>query len=77
MQITTDGQITIPPEIQQQLGLEPGTEVCLEVVGRTLHLTKKTVDEQKTVQLKQAFGFLANRVDPLELQSRVRNEWHP
>jgi AbrB family looped-hinge helix DNA binding protein len=75
MKITSDGQITIPAEIQQQLGLEPGTEVCLEVVGSTLHLTKKITGDQGSVRLKQAFGFLANRVDPLQFQSQVRNEW--
>jgi AbrB family looped-hinge helix DNA binding protein len=75
MQITSDGQITIPLEIQQQLGLEPGTEVCLEVVGRTLHLTRKIAGDQDSARLKQAFGFLANRVDPLEFQAQVRNEW--
>jgi antitoxin component of MazEF toxin-antitoxin module len=66
---------TIPPEIQQQLGLEPGTEVSLEVVGRTLHLTKKTDSDRSAEPIKQAFGFLANRVDPLQFQAQVRNEW--
>jgi len=40
-QINSHGQITIPPDIQQQLGLLPGTEVELEVVGDTVQLRKK------------------------------------
>jgi AbrB family looped-hinge helix DNA binding protein len=75
MQITANGQITIPPEIQQQLGLEPGTEVHLEVVGDTLHLSKKTVTQKQVMALKQAFGCLPQRVDPLQFQAQVRNEW--
>jgi bifunctional DNA-binding transcriptional regulator/antitoxin component of YhaV-PrlF toxin-antitoxin module len=63
MQITADGQITIPPEIQRQLGLEPGVEVSLAVVGSTLHLTKKTDGDRSAVSPKRDFGFLANRVD--------------
>jgi AbrB family looped-hinge helix DNA binding protein len=75
MQITANGQITIPLEIQQQLGLEPGTEVYLEVVGNTLHLRKKLATHHPGISLKQAFGFLPKRVDPLQFQAQVRNEW--
>jgi bifunctional DNA-binding transcriptional regulator/antitoxin component of YhaV-PrlF toxin-antitoxin module len=35
-QINLQGQITIPPELQAQLGLQPGTDVQLEVVGSSL-----------------------------------------
>lgn len=36
MRIDSQGQITIPSEIQEQLGLEPGTEVQLEVSNSAL-----------------------------------------
>jgi AbrB family looped-hinge helix DNA binding protein len=32
MKISTDGQVTIPPEIRERLGLLPDTEVELTVV---------------------------------------------
>jgi bifunctional DNA-binding transcriptional regulator/antitoxin component of YhaV-PrlF toxin-antitoxin module len=83
MQITADGQIAIPPEMQQQLGLQPGTEVNLEIVGSTLHLTRKdatddwcSVIDHQVSSLKSAFGCLPKRVDPQEFQAQVRNEWH-
>jgi antitoxin component of MazEF toxin-antitoxin module len=42
MKINTEGQITIPPDIQQQLGLFPSTEIQLEVTGNTLQIRKPT-----------------------------------
>jgi antitoxin PrlF len=41
MEITQDGSVTIPPHIQEQLGLLPGTEIELTVVGNTLQRQKK------------------------------------
>jgi antitoxin PrlF len=42
MKINTEGQITIPPDIQEQLGLFPSTEIHLEVIGDTLQIRKPT-----------------------------------
>ena len=39
--INSEGQIVIPPAIQQQLGMLPGTAVQLEVVEGVLQLRKK------------------------------------
>jgi bifunctional DNA-binding transcriptional regulator/antitoxin component of YhaV-PrlF toxin-antitoxin module len=80
MQITHDGQITIPQQMQQQLGLEPGAEVHLEIVGSTLQLTKKiSADDRQSghhvAPLQSAFGFLPKRVDPQQFQAQVRDEW--
>lgn len=43
MQVNDQGQVTIPSDIQAQLGLFPGTEVWLEVVGDTLQLRKQPI----------------------------------
>ena len=40
MKITTKGQVTIPVEIRDKLGLLPNTEVEFEVVGRTVRMRK-------------------------------------
>ena len=40
MRITSRGQVTIPREIRQRLGLRPGTEVAFEVVGNTVRFGK-------------------------------------
>ena len=41
MEVTHDGKIVIPTEIQEQLGLLPGTEIELKVFGNVLQLQKK------------------------------------
>lgn len=40
MRITSKGQVTIPVEIREQLGLLPHTEVVFEVEGQTVLLRK-------------------------------------
>jgi antitoxin PrlF len=40
MRITAKGQVTIPQEIRQRLGLLPETEVEFEVVGKTARIRK-------------------------------------
>ena len=40
MRITSKGQITIPIEIREQLGLLPYTEVACEVDGDAMLITK-------------------------------------
>jgi len=40
MRITAKGQVTIPIEIREQLGLLPDTEVDFEVVGGAVRIIK-------------------------------------
>ena len=40
MRITSKGQVTIPLEIRERLGLLPETEVLFEVVGNAVRLRK-------------------------------------
>lgn len=40
MRITTKGQVTIPHEIREQLGLLPNTEVTFDVVDGAARLRK-------------------------------------
>jgi AbrB family looped-hinge helix DNA binding protein len=40
VRITTKGQVTIPVEIREKLGLLPSTEVEFEVVGQTVRMRK-------------------------------------
>ena len=44
MRITSKGQVTIPIEIREELGLLPHTEVVFEVEGDAMRLRK--ADEQ-------------------------------
>jgi len=40
MKITTKGQVTIPIEIREKLGLLPDTEVEFEIVGTAVRMRK-------------------------------------
>ncbi len=40
MKITTKGQVTIPVEIREKLGLLPDTEVEFEIVGNAVRMRK-------------------------------------
>lgn len=40
MKITTKGQVTIPIEIREKLGLLPNTEVEFEIVGQAVRMRK-------------------------------------
>lgn len=40
MRITSKGQVTIPVEIREKLGLLPDSEVEFEVVGQTVRIRK-------------------------------------
>ncbi|MHB8797994.1 MAG: AbrB/MazE/SpoVT family DNA-binding domain-containing protein [Thermoanaerobaculia bacterium] len=40
MRVTSKGQVTIPVEIRERLGLLPDTEVTFEVVGPAVRLQK-------------------------------------
>lgn len=40
MRVTSKGQVTIPLEIRERLGLQPETEVEFDVVGSTARIRK-------------------------------------
>jgi AbrB family looped-hinge helix DNA binding protein len=40
VRITSKGQVTIPQEIRDRLGLQPETEVAFEVIGNTVRIRK-------------------------------------
>jgi AbrB family looped-hinge helix DNA binding protein len=48
MRITSKGQITIPSEIREQLGLTPNSEVILEVEGNAIRIRPAVPEGQRT-----------------------------
>jgi len=40
MTLTSKGQVTIPQEIRERLGLLPGTRVLFDVVGNSVRIRK-------------------------------------
>jgi AbrB family looped-hinge helix DNA binding protein len=51
MRITSKGQVTIPLEIRQELGLQPHTQVAFEVVGKTVRIRKAGGGESRGAKL--------------------------
>ncbi len=43
MRMTSKGQVTIPIEIREKLGLQPNSEVEFEVDGNAVRMTKSAV----------------------------------
>jgi antitoxin PrlF len=54
MRLTSKGQVTIPIEIRDQLGLTPGTVVDFEVEGDAVRVTKAKVGQDRGASLVQA-----------------------
>jgi AbrB family looped-hinge helix DNA binding protein len=51
MRITSKGQVTIPQEIREQLGLLPETEVEFEVEGNAVRIRKARGDSRRGTRL--------------------------
>jgi AbrB family looped-hinge helix DNA binding protein len=48
MRITSKGQVTIPVEIREKAGLQPGTEVDFELDGTTVRIVRATASRKET-----------------------------
>ncbi len=61
MKITTKGQVTIPVEIREKLGLLPNTEVEFEVVGKAVRMRKARRANRAGRRGKSIVGRLRGR----------------
>ncbi|MGH9949744.1 MAG: AbrB/MazE/SpoVT family DNA-binding domain-containing protein [Pyrinomonadaceae bacterium] len=55
MRVTTKGQVTIPIEVRQKLGIFPGTEVEFSVRGDAVRIVKA---KRKSGQLSRGEGIV-------------------
>ena len=63
MQITSKGQVTIPQEVRNRLGLLPHTEVEFEVTGDYARIRKARRTEGSGVRGRQALRALRGAAD--------------
>ena len=85
MRITSKGQITIPSEIREQLGLTPNSEIVLEVEGNTVRIrravakTLPTKPKRKSLTDEPFVGMWRDREDMADSSEWVRTtrqrEW--
>lgn len=73
-QINSQGQITIPPDIQRQLGLLPGTEIEIEVVGEAVQLRKKEAKHRGSRLLAAMRGKATNRLSTQDIMQLTRDD---
>ncbi|HEX3552513.1 MAG TPA: AbrB/MazE/SpoVT family DNA-binding domain-containing protein [Thermoanaerobaculia bacterium] len=84
MRITSKGQITIPSEIREQLGLTPNSEVVLEVEGSTVRIRRAAPEVQpakpkRSLKDEPFVGMWRDREDMADSSEWVRTarqrEW--
>jgi AbrB family looped-hinge helix DNA binding protein len=51
MRVTSKGQVTIPQDIRERLGLFPNTEVIFDVVGDTVRIRKQKRSKNRGYRL--------------------------
>ncbi|NER98346.1 MAG: AbrB/MazE/SpoVT family DNA-binding domain-containing protein [Symploca sp. SIO1B1] len=74
MKIDIDGKITIPTDIQNQLGLQPGTEIQLEVVGNTLQIRKPQASSRGRQIIADLRGKATNRLTTNDIMQLTRED---
>jgi len=76
MRITTKGQVTIPQDIRERLGLLPYSEVEFDIVGDSVRIRKKKGSKTRGQRLLELMG----RAKPMpgmttdELMAMTRGE---
>jgi antitoxin PrlF len=74
MRITSKGQVTIPLEIRQKLGLTPHTEVEFKVVGGTVRILKARVQSRGRALVAHMRGRGTVRMSTDEIMALTRGE---
>ncbi len=72
MRITTKGQVTIPLEVRERLGLLPHTEVEFSVRGDTAVLTKAGTRRKGAMLIDHMRGRIATRLSTENLLELLR-----
>jgi AbrB family looped-hinge helix DNA binding protein len=85
MRVTSKGQITIPSEIREQLGLTPNAEVVLEVDGNTVRIRRaeskgrRAKPKRRPLKEEPFVGMWQDREDMADSSEWVRRtrqrEW--
>jgi AbrB family looped-hinge helix DNA binding protein len=81
MQITTKGQVTIPQEIRNQLGLLPHTEVEFEMAGDHARIRKARRPVAASTRGRRALELLRGTADTRmstdEIMALTRSDSRP
>ena len=74
MRVTTKGQVTIPQEIREKLGITPFVEVdFIEEKGR-VYLVKSENQKKKTNKFRKLRGIASVKMSTDEIMALTRGE---
>ncbi len=76
MRITSKGQVTIPIDIRERLGLLPNTEVRFEVEGNAVRIVRERKSSQSRGQtlLERMRGRATSGMSTEEIMALTRGE---
>lgn len=74
MQMTADGQITIPRHIQERLGITPGAEIGFAEENGRFYLTGKKVPDPEKNRFRRFRGVATVRMATDEIMALTRGE---
>jgi len=74
MRVTTKGQVTIPQEIREKLGITPAVEIdFLEEKGR-VYLVKRTMKPKKPYKFRRLRGIANVKMTTDEIMALTRGD---
>ena len=75
MRVTSTGQVTIPVEIREKVGIEPESEVEFEVVGNVVQIRKASSTPTRGQRIVERLrGAATTKLSTDELLALTRGE---
>jgi len=74
MQVTAEGQVTIPPDIREKLGLAPDAEVDFREENGRFYLVKIVVTPQRPPRFRKLRGIATIRLTTDQIMALTRGE---
>lgn len=75
MRVTTKGQVTIPKEIRDKLGIEPGSEVEFVVSGDVVTLVAREDDEARQRRATAIIAWADRVAGTIDLGGMTTDEY--
>jgi len=74
MRITSKGQVTIPQDVREKLGLLPGTDVDVVVDGHSARIVKRRTGSRGWKVVERLRGTATVKMTTDEIMSLTRGE---
>ena len=74
MRVTIKGQVTIPQEIREKLGITPAVEVDFIEEKNRIYLVKRKGEPKKTYKFRKLRGIANGKMTTDEIMSLTRGD---